>query len=115
MSDQRRLRLLELKRAAKLATPAEVAELCEAYIVLGDGLAVPMLPPTPTEFEAKYGGDQLTLYVDLPDEPPAVAPERPRHPEPTTLPDGTVLCAPQAEPPPAGKENTYRPNVLGRG
>lgn len=113
MADARRLRLLEIKRAAKLATPAEVAELCNSFNILGEGLAVPLVPPTLAEYEAKYGGDQLTLYVDTAG-PAEWHQEKPRHAEPTRLADGTILCAPEAEPPPVGKETTFRPNVLGR-
>lgn len=99
-ADQRRLRLLELKRTARLATDSELAELREAYSILGEGLAVPMVRLAAAEWEAKYGGERLTLYVDvtLPAEPPPP-------PTVTRLPNGLVLCEPGFEPIPAGREN----------
>jgi hypothetical protein len=53
-----------MKRAAKLATVAELAELGHAYVILGEGLAVPLTVLSPGEWEAKYGGERLTMYTE---------------------------------------------------
>jgi hypothetical protein len=55
--DDRRLKLLEIKRAAGLATPEELGELRCAFRVVGNGLAVPLLELTSEEFDAKFGGE----------------------------------------------------------
>lgn len=114
-TDTRRLRLLEIKRAAKLASDAEIAVLRDAYTTVGDGLAVPLTLLSSREWEAKYGGERLTLFMDrMYNATPAFVEEKPRYSEPTRTSDGLILCAPEAEPPPVGKEHTFRANVLGR-
>lgn len=116
--DPRKALLLTMKRTAGLATPEEVEALDAAPVVVGAGL-VTLRPSRDAEtwharWSAVAGHD---LFVPERDAAPAVDPSPAAEPAlpPEPDEDGIIQCAPDAEPPPAGRPD-YKPRTrrLGR-
>jgi hypothetical protein len=122
----RKASLIELKKKAGLATPAEIDALDNAPVVSGDDGS--LVTPRPARDAASWAarwdrvpGHDLYAANPVADEEPAAAgplpplpddeppaPPAPSAPGVTYYADGTMQCAPGDEPPPAGRPG-YRP------
>ena len=108
--DPRKALLLEMKRKAGLATPAECEALDAAPVVCGNGLVAPRPARDAESWHARWSAAPgHDLFVPERDASPAA---EPASPEPVEAPEpdeyGIIQCAPDAEPAPAGRPD-YKP------
>lgn len=110
--DQRKSLLIEIKRKAGLATPDECAEYDNAWVIIGEGLAIRRPARDDATFQARYGHLEHELFVSEED----MSLENPERDDSSTTPtagqvqftrigEGLIQCAPGQEPPVPGCPN----------
>ncbi|HEX8341975.1 MAG TPA: hypothetical protein VF624_13800 [Tepidisphaeraceae bacterium] len=104
--------LLQIKRAAGLATPTELAALDEMPVITGNGLVTPRPSADVAAWAARYGGERLLQAFVPPDAadgyPAEANASRPIEKDA----DGFIQCAPGEEPGHPDKPRTFRPTDL---
>ena len=105
--------LLQMKRTAGLATPAECDALDAMPIITGEGLVTPRPPADVATWAARYSGEQLLqTFTDPPEQAHAYPPAADAAPTCEKDANGMIQCDPSQEPGHADKPRTFRPTDL---
>ena len=104
--------LLQMKRAAGLATPDELAALDEMPVITGNGLVTPRPPAGVAAWAARYGGEQLHTFTEQPEQADGYPADGYASRTLQKDADGFIQCAPGDEPGHHDKPRTFRPTDL---